>query len=283
MKKIILLMGLFLVMQATSAFAACEYKCVEPYDVNSGFRTFMSGVSGLNFASEKTTQIILKKALSKTIDGDNLKVKLDSYSSKDLKNGIFKSLYIQGDNVSISDIYLTYLEMQTLCDFNYIKQTKEDIVFMEDFPMSFNIKMTANDINKTINSSKYQKVINDLNNLGKGFASGVKISSTRVSIKANKFYYIIGVTLPFIRAEQKLVITSDLVVRKGKIDFNNTKLVSDLFNADLHKLDFILNYLNPLDFSVNILDNKDAKVSVKNVSIKNNTIVTDGVVVIPKD
>lgn len=283
MKKIILLMGLFLVMQATSAFAACEYKCVEPYDVNSGFRTFMSVVSGLNFASEKTTQIILKKALSKTIDGDNLKVKLDSYSSKDLKNGIFKSLYIQGDNVSISDIYLTYLEMQTLCDFNYIKQTKEDIVFMEDFPMSFNIKMTANDINKTINSSKYQKVINDLNNLGKGFASGVKISSTRVSIKANKFYYIIGVTLPFIRAEQKLVITSDLVVRKGKIDFNNTKLVSDLFNADLHKLDFILNYLNPLDFSVNILDNKDAKVSVKNVSIKNNTIVTDGVVVIPKD
>ena len=60
--------------------------------------------------------------MSKTIDGDNLKVKLESYSSKDLKNGIFKSLYIQGDDVAINDIHLTYLEMQTLCDFNYIKQ-----------------------------------------------------------------------------------------------------------------------------------------------------------------
>lgn len=283
MKKIILLVGLFLAMQASTAFAACEYKCVEPYDMNSGFRTFLSGVSGLNFATEKTTQLVLKKALSKTITGDDLKVKLDSYSSKDLKNGIFKSLYVQGDNISINGIHLSYLEMQTLCDFNYIKQTKDDVVFMEDFPMSFDIKMTASDINKTINSEKYQKVINDLNSLGKGFASGVKISSTRVSIKANKFYYVIGVTLPFIRAEQKLVITSDLVVRKGKIDFSNTQLVSDLFNADLHKLDFILNYLNPLDFSVNILDNKDAKVSVKNVAIKNNTIITDGVIVIPKD
>ena len=52
---------------------------------------------------------------------------------------------------------------------------------------------------------------------------------------------------------------------------------------DLQKLDFILNYLNPLDFSVQILDNKDAKVSVDNVDIKNNQIVTSGVVVIPKD
>ena len=51
----------------------------------------------------------------------------------------------------------------------------------------------------------------------------------------------------------------------------------------MKKIDFILNYLNPLDFSVNILDNKDAKVSVENVDIRNNAIVADGVVVIPKD
>ena len=49
MKKIILLAGLFLAMQASTAFAACEYKCVEPYDMNSGFRTFISGVFRLEF------------------------------------------------------------------------------------------------------------------------------------------------------------------------------------------------------------------------------------------
>lgn len=72
-------------------------------------------------------------------------------------------------------------------------------------------------------------------------------------------------------------------VRKGKIDFVNTKLVSDSFSLDLKKVDFILNYLNPLDFSVNILDNKDAKVSVDSVDIKNNVIWAEGVAIIPKD
>lgn len=44
-----------------------------------------------------------------------------------------------------------------------------------------------------------------------------------------------------------------------------------------------MNYLNPLDFSVNIFDNKNAKVYIENVEIKNNIVNTDGVIIIPKD
>lgn len=282
MKKIILLLGMLLVAN-TASFAACEYECVAPYNMNSKFRTFMSSVSGMNFTSEKAAQSILRKEISKAAPSENLKVKLESYSSKDLKNGIFKSLSVNGQNVNINGIYLSYLNMNTLCDFNYIKQSNNDVVFMEDFPMSFDIKVTAADINKTMQSDRYQKVINDLNKLGNSYGAGLKISSTKVAIKANKFYYVVGLSIPFIRTEQKLVINSDLRVRKGKIDFANTKLVSDSFSLDLKKVDFILNYLNPLDFTVNILDNKDARVTVNNVDIKNNVVVTDGVVVIPKD
>ena len=153
---------------------------------------------------------------------------------------------------------------------------------MEDFPMSFDIRMTASDINKTMQSEKYQRIINDLNQLGSSIG-GLKIASTKVAVKSSKFYYIIGIAIPFIRTEQKIVINSDLVVKKGKIDFANTKLVSDAFSIDLKKIDFILNYLNPLDFSVNILDNKEAKVSVDSVSVQNSVIHTKGIVIIPKD
>ena len=131
--------------------------------MNTKFRTFLSSVSGLNFTSEKAAQKILKREISKVAPSDTLKVKLDSYSSKDLKNGIFKSLSLKAENMNINDIYLSYLEMNTLCDFNYIKQSGNDVVFMEDFPMSFNIQMTADDINKTMESERYQKIINDLN------------------------------------------------------------------------------------------------------------------------
>ena len=282
MKKIILLLGMLLLAN-TASLAACDYECVAPYNMNTKFRTFLSSVSGLNFTSEKAAQKILKREISKVAPSDTLKVKLDSYSSKDLKNGIFKSLSLKAENMNINDIYLSYLEMNTLCDFNYIKQSGNDVVFMEDFPMSFNIQMTADDINKTMESERYQKIINDLNRLGNSYGGGIKISSTKVAISANKFYYVIGLSIPFIRLEQKLIINSDLRVRKGKIDFVNTKLVSDSFRKKKKKVDFILNYLNPLDFSVNILDNKDAKVSVDSVDIKNNVIWAEGVAIIPKD
>lgn len=281
MKKIVLLLGMLLIANS-SAMAACKYNCVAPYDMNNKFRTFVGAISGVNFSAEKVGQKVVKKAFNKVATNDNLKVKLDSYSAKDLKNGIFKSLSIEGQNVNVNDIYLSYLKLDTLCDFNYIKQVDNEIVFMEDFPMSFDIRMTASDINKTMQSEKYQRIINDLNQLGNSIG-GLKISSTKVAVKSSKFYYIIGIAIPFIRTEQKIVINSDLVVKKGKIDFANTKLVSDAFSIDLKKIDFILNYLNPLDFSVNILDNKEAKVSVDSVSIQNSVIHTKGVVIIPKD
>ena len=186
-------------------------------------------------------------------------------------------------NVNINDIYMSDLYMSTLCDFNYIKQADGDVVFMEDFPMAFKFVMKDSDINKTIKSNRYQKIINDLNNIANSYGVGLKISSSKISIKANKLYYVIGLSIPFVRKEQRLIMNSDLCVKNGKIDFVNTKLISDSFVLDMKKVDFILNYLNPLDFSVNILDNKDAKVSVENVDIRNNSIVADGVVVIPKD
>lgn len=282
MKKIVLLLGMLLIANS-STMANCEYKCVAPYNMNNKFRTFVGAVSGVNLSAEKVGQKIIKKAFTKTASNDNLKVKLDSYSAKDLKNGIFKSLSIKGENVNINDIYLSYLELNTLCKFNYIKQVNNEIVFMEDFPMSFNIDLTATDINKTMQSKNYKRIISDLNKLGNSFGGGLQIASTKVAIRSSKFYYIIGISIPFIKSEQKIVINSDLVVKNGKIDFANTKLVSDAFSLDLKKIDFILNYLNPLDFSVNILDNKEAQVSVDSVSIQGNVIKTKGVVVIPKD
>lgn len=282
MKKIFLLLGMLLIANS-SAMANCEYKCVAPYNMNNKFRTFVGAVSGVNLSAEKVGQKIIKKAFTKTASNDNLKVKLDSYSAKDLKNGIFKSLSIKGENVNINDIYLSYLELNTLCKFNYIKQVNNEIVFMEDFPMSFNIDLTATDINKTMQSKNYKRIISDLNKLGNSFGGGLQIASTKVAIRSSKFYYIIGISIPFIKSEQKIVINSDLVVKNGKIDFANTKLVSNAFSLDLKKIDFILNYLNPLDFSVNILDNKEAQVSVDSVSIQGNVIKTKGIVVIPKD
>lgn len=284
MKKIFLILVAIMMFQAgATAMPACECECPAPHDMNTKFRTVAGNITCWNFITEKSTQSVLKKAIKKNIKSDNLKVKLDSYSAADMKNGIFKSLSIEGDNVIVNNgIHLTHLDMKTVCDFNYIKHDGDVTLFMEDFPMAFNIKMNALDLNKTMKSTKYQKMIERLNETGRSYG-GIKITSTKASIKSNKFYYVIGLSVPLIRTEQKLVVTSDLAVRNNNIDFKNTQLITNTFRLDMKKLDFILNYLNPLKFSVNVFNNKNAQIYVNNVGIHNNMIETDGVIVIPKD
>lgn len=282
MRKIILLLGLLLAVNNTS-YAACDYSCTAPYNMNAKYKTFFSAISGYNSFVENKAESILEKEIAKFIVSDNLKVDIESFSPGDLKNGIFKSSEITANDLIVNDIHLSYLNLSSLCDFNYIKSNGSDVTFMEDFPMSFDIVMTQDDINRTMKHERYQKIVKDINKLAAKSGVGLQIESTTVAIKANKFYYIIGVNVPFVRREQKLVFESELIIKNGNIDFHNTKLVSGPFKLDLKKVDFIMNYLNPLDFSVNIVANKKAEINVKNVEIKDNHILTDGIIIIPKD
>lgn len=282
MRKIILLLGLLLAVNNTS-YAACDYSCTAPYNMNAKYKTFFSAISGYNSFVENKAESILEKEIAKFIVSDNLKVDIESFSPGDLKNGIFKSSEITANDLIVNDIHLSYLNLSSLCDFNHIKTNGSDVTFMEDFPMSFDIVMTQDDINRTMKHERYQKIVKDINKLAAKSGVGLQIESTTVAIKANKFYYIIGVNVPFVRREQKLVFESELIIKNGNIDFHNTKLVSGPFKLDLKKVDFIMNYLNPLDFSVNIVANKKAEINVKNVEIKDNQILTDGIIIIPKD
>jgi len=280
MKKIILLLGLLIVGTSIAFGAECKYTCVEPYNMNNKVSSFFSSLTGLNFTRSKISEAVIEKSINKSVKGGKMNVTLDSYSAKDLANGIFKSIKISGKDVSIDGIYLSSLELESLCEFNYVEYDKKgNLAFKEDFPMSFKIQMSNDDVNNTMQSERYKKVINDLNKLGVG---GIKISSTKASIRGNKFYYSFMFSVPFMK-ERKVELTADLNVKNGKIDFQNTRLVSNSFKLDLKKLDSLLDYLNPLDFSVNIFDNKDAKVYIKNIAIKNNIIHADGIIIIPKD
>lgn len=282
MKKFVLFLVMLMLAGSVSYGANCEYRCVAPYDNAGKFSSFVGRVSGANFVASKVGEKIIKKSVAKNIQSSKkLKVDLDSYSPADLNKGIFKSLSIIGEGVNIDGIYLTSFSLNTLCDFNYIKYDKNgDVTFKEDLPMAFALVMSADDINNTMKSEKYSKIIHDLNILS---IAGIKVTSTKASIRGNKFYYTINISIPFVKKIQQLEIAADVNVKNGKIDFKNTRLASNSFKFDLKKVDTIMDYLNPLDFSANIFDNKSAKVYVKNIAIKNNLINVDGIAVIPKD
>ncbi len=286
MKKIVLMLMVLLSVQSGAfAYTCNDYNCVAPYNMNNKFRTVTGAVTGLNTLTELKLESIIKKEVLKLGSAENVKVDFDSYSARDLKNGIFKSMKISGKNILINDIHLSSLDLATLCNFNYIKQVDKDIIFVEDFPMSFDLTISQDDINRTMQHPRYKKLISDLNLVVGSFAKGVKISSTKVALKNRKFYYIVGFSIPFIRSEQKLVFQADVCIQNGKIELANVKTVSGNFNLDLKRADFLLSRLNPLDFSVNILKNKNAKVKVENLQLSGdgNSISANGIIIVPKE
>mgnify|MGYP004452507549 FL=1 len=283
MKKIVLGLVLLLAVQGAQAQDCSTLKCPAPYDLTSGFSRGMSTVTGQKFLSEKIGEKLVKKAIKKNIVSGDIKADLDAYSVRDLKAGRFKSLEVSGKNVDIQGIYVSSFNAKTLCNFNYIANDKRgNYIVKEDIPVSFNAVVTEEDLNKTMNSSDYKRMIDDINSIGGNF-NIFQITSTNIKLKNNKMYYVLKYSMPFVRKTKELVISADLNVENGQIVLANTTFLNNSMSLDVDKLSKLINYINPLDFSAKILENKDAKFNIENVKISDGKIVVDGSMTILKD
>lgn len=283
MKKIILSFVLLLAVQGVQAQDCSTLKCPAPYDLTSGFSRGMSTVTGQKFLSEKIGEKLVKKAIKKNITSGDIKVNLDAYSVRDLKAGRFKSLEINGKNVDIQGVYISSFNAKTLCNFNYIANDKKgNYIVKEDIPASFNAIITEEDLNKTMLSSDYKRMIDDINSIG-GNLNIFQITSTNIKLKNDKMYYVLKYSMPFVRKTKELVITANLKVENGQIELANTSFLNNSMALDVNKLSKLINYINPLDFSAKILENKDAKFNIETVNISNGKITIDGNMTILKD
>lgn len=283
MKKIILSFVLLLAVQGVQAQDCSTLKCPAPYDLTSGFSRGMSTVTGQKFLSEKIGEKLVKKAIKKNITSGDIKVNLDAYSVRDLKAGRFKSLEINGKNVDIQGVYISSFNAKTLCNFNYIANDKKgNYIVKEDIPASFNATITEEDLNKTMLSSDYKRMIDDINSIGGNF-NIFQITSTNIKLKNDKMYYVLKYSMPFVRKTKELVITANLKVENGQIELANTSFLNNSMALDVDKLSKLINYINPLDFSAKILENKDAKFNIETVNISNGKITIDGNMTILKD
>ena len=283
MKKIILSFVLLLAVQGVQAQDCSTLKCPAPYDLTSGFSRGMSTVTGQKFLSEKIGEKLVKKAIKKNITSGDIKVNLDAYSVRDLKAGRFKSLEINGKNVDIQGVYISSFNAKTLCNFNYIANDKRgNYIVKEDILASFNAIITEEDLNKTMLSSDYKRMIDDINSIG-GNLNIFQITSTNIKLKNDKMYYVLKYSMPFVRKTKELVITANLKVENGQIELANTSFLNNSMALDVDKLSKLINYINPLDFSAKILENKDAKFNIETVNISNGKITIDGNMTILKD
>lgn len=285
MKKL-LISVITIMIFGLAANAQCSYtdfQCPQNYKTSSGFSKFMGSVTGANFIARKAGESIIKKSIKNDAEGD-FDVKLESFSAADLAAGRFKSLSITGKNIVSDDVYLSYLNLKTICDYNYIVLDKKNntATFKEDFGMTFGAVMTESDINNSMQNKEYKYLIDEINSLGKSI-SLFNIQSAKVKIKNNKFMYVIKIAFPMFGMSKSVVITSDINVHNGRIIFTQTNVMNDYVKMDLSKITYLLNYLNPLNFSLRILENKDADMQIQEAVIKNDKIYVNGIITVDKD
>lgn len=269
---------------AIPAVASCDYTgfCAPyAYNLSSKRDQLISMRLGATLLSEKIAQFRIKEELKK-ITKQNFDVSVKSYSIQDLLRGKFKAITISGKNININGVYLTSLEMKTLCDFNYVQFDNNPMEFRENMIIGFSTVISDRDLIKTMQSSGYLNKLNCVNVHGCGITF-FKLSGAGVDIENNKLHFKIRITSQlFLEKPLDIDMSTDLNAKNGRIVLTKIDLKNVVKGVDLSRVANQLNSMNPLTFSLEVLQNKNTKMCINNVEIIGNKIRVNGNIFIPK-
>lgn len=284
MKKLVLLLS-FILISTNTAFAGCNYydKCAQPQNqrISSGFSRFVSTATGSTFVFEKVGQSIIKKELKKET-GVNFDVDLKAFSSSDLLNGTFKSLEIKGDNVVIQGNYISRIDIKTMCDYNSVNYKVKPIKFRENMPLKVSLELSDKDIKNTFANGGILNELNKINLSGFGITF-FKVDNSTITIKDGKLYFTITAKALGIPKSFDVVVCANIKIENGKIITSQIGLIN-LFTAfNLGDYTYLLNKVDPLTFTVDILGNKRTEINIQKFEIVSDKIFLSGVVFFPKN
>ena len=223
--------------------------------------------------AENSVKRALKKALKKET-GSNFDVKFEGYTLSSIKRGVFKSIEISGEDVNIDDIKVPYVHLQSLDDYNYIDYTKNPVVFKCDMTYAYDILLDDEAINTALKKSDYNKTLAKVNKIAKPF---FEVKAVRTKLVDNKLYIMTDYNVPLSKSKNRTFIAqSDFEVIDGKIKAKNISIDTAYGNLGLNKVANLINYLNPLEFTIDILESGQQKTIIENVNIVDNKVKVSG-------
>lgn len=258
--------------------------CAQPYDMSWKGTQILTNITGMTLLSQAVANSIVKKELKNSTGEKNFKVKMKSFSAKDLAAGRFKSLNISGKDLNFDGVYLTNFSASTICDFNYIQANKNSVKFKENFAMNYSMTVSDNDLRKTVISEDYLKFLKSLN-LKFGGLSLLELENVDVKLQNDKLVYslkmnnsMFNYNIPF-----NIDVSAKMKVQNGQIKATEVALANKNQKLNLTQVTNLLNMINPLNFTVNVLDNANTQVALKNLDIQGDKLILDGTLFVPKN
>lgn len=285
MKRFILNSILSVILLASPAFALSDISlCPKaPYPVSSGLPLVLSNITGTNFILTQIGEMTLENQLKKEL-GAKFNVQIYPYGGKDLLDGKFKKITATADNVIINGLSLTSIKSESMCEYNHFISKGNDVFAGENFLSKFDVVITSADLQRTISSSKYCKMLESMNMSFNNFVL-FKVFEPAAAIRNNRIELSMKVASPLVHAGnvRNVSMNMGLCVEDGKIQFTDVKLNQNSTNININAILPIVNKLNPFVYETNILKSKGSVIKIKDIKIVNNNIHIMGTVFVPKN
>lgn len=285
-KKILGIVVVSLFLSSSTVLAAdLSGMCAQPYDLSTKGMRFLTAATGMTPLAHSIANSIIKKELvNSTGVQKGFKVKMKSFSAKDLASGRFKSLKITGKDLNFDGVYVSKFNAETICDFNYVIATKKDIKFKENFGMNYSMTVTDEDLQKTVLSKNYLKFLYSLN-VKVGGLNLMELKDVNVKFNDDKFLFslkmdnkMFNYSLPL-----NMDVSTQLSVKNGKFVLSHVTIENLNKKINLTQFTNMLNTINPLSYTVNVLNNKDSKIAIDSLDIKGDKLILEGTLFVPKN
>lgn len=283
-KKSFLSLVLISALSLSASASDMSTYCASPHDLSLKGTQILTNVTGMTLLTQAVANSIVKSELKKSTGANGFKVKMKSFSAKDLVDGRFKSLNITGKNLNFDGVYVSEFNANTVCNFNYIKATKKNVYFKDNFVMNYNMTVSDSDLRKTVLSKDYLSVLKSLNLKTYGL-NLFELKDVDVKLKNDKFYFtlkmnnkIFNMSLPL-----NVELSTKMIVENNKIKVSEVAFENLNQKINLSQVTNLLNLINPLNFTVDVMGNKNTKLSLNDFVIKGDKINLSGTVFVPKN
>lgn len=266
MKK---LLTLFIMLFISTGFVfASVDKCSKEY--LQGKKHFSLSRSVAESIARRTIRSALKKETGVKFD-----VKFEGYTANSIKNGVFKTIELTGEDAEIDGVSVPYIHLHSLSDYNYMDYNQKPMKFRSDMDFAYELILDDETINQALEKSEYNQTLNKVNKLA---GSLFVIKKVRTKIIDNKLYIVIDYNFPIVKSskDKSFVASSDFQVVDGKIKARNVHLDSVYGNLGIDKVANLINLLNPLEFTIKELDENNLNGNIENVNIVDNKVKVNG-------
>ncbi len=285
MKKIIFLMILAFVVQNANAKDYTQYCSTKT--PNKTFTGVLASTSGLNLLSRNVIENEISGRLKKELNS-KFDVKINNFYGTNILNGSFRNLSATTKQINYGGFYLSDIKAKTLCEYNQVEYKDKKIIFKENMVLKYASTITQEDLNNTINSTEYKKIIEKMNK-DEYISSIFKIEPSKLEISDNGISMQYSI-LPLPKLNSSIVknflqpikvnISGNLKAKDGQIELCDLTLNSKKANLIPPS---IINLLNPLNYNISVQKDKNGKLDIDNIAIKDKKIQIDGHIVILKD